>query len=54
MIRAFGPNLAMLFRSILRVSKTREVGKRYLEATKYRLESSPEINPVVLNNAGIK
>ena len=33
-INAFGPSPITAFRSILKVSKTREAGRRYLDATK--------------------
>jgi hypothetical protein len=39
---------------MLIVSKTKLVGKRYLEATKYRFEYSPDIIPRELNIDGIK
>jgi hypothetical protein len=44
----------MPFRSTLMVNKTSDAGNKYREATLYKLEDSPEINPVELKTAGIK
>jgi hypothetical protein len=53
-ISAFGPSLRILFRSMLSVNKTREVGNKYLEAIKYNPEPSPEMIPKVLSKEGMK
>tara|TARA_Y100001936_G_scaffold246893_1_gene291690 strand:+ start:1470 stop:1685 length:216 start_codon:yes stop_codon:yes gene_type:complete len=54
MINAFDPSFLISGKSILTVSKTRLAGSKYLEATKYNLELSPEIIPKELNIDGIK
>jgi hypothetical protein len=41
--RALEPNCLIPLKSILRQSKIKEAGSMYLDATKYRLELSPEI-----------
>tara|TARA_X000001036_G_scaffold74080_1_gene65606 strand:+ start:787 stop:1065 length:279 start_codon:yes stop_codon:yes gene_type:complete len=53
-IKAFGPNLIISFKSTLIVNRTKEQGSRYLEATKYKFELSELIIPVVLRNDGKK
>jgi hypothetical protein len=35
----------MALKSMLRVKKTRDAGRRYREAMKYKPDSSPEIKP---------
>jgi len=45
MMTAFLPRPRMALKSMLRVKKIRDVGRRYREAIKYKLESSPEIKP---------
>tara|TARA_B100001175_G_scaffold293492_1_gene280016 strand:- start:18 stop:182 length:165 start_codon:yes stop_codon:yes gene_type:complete len=54
MISALDPNFFISCRSMLIVKRTRLVGSRYLEATKYSLELSPEMIPKELNIEGIK
>jgi len=54
MVKALGPKRKIPFKSTLRVNNTKEVGNRYLEATLYKEEDSPEIKPKELNTAGIK
>ena len=51
---AFEPNFLISGISILIVSNARLVGSRYLEATKYKFEFSPEITPNELKRDGIK
>ena len=41
----FGPRFMIPFRSILRHSRIRLAGSRYLEETKYKWDSSPLISP---------
>ena len=48
------PNFLISGISILIVSNTRLAGNKYLEATKYNLDSSPEIIPNELKRDGIK
>tara|TARA_B100000401_G_C52774932_1_gene705183 strand:+ start:1393 stop:1557 length:165 start_codon:yes stop_codon:yes gene_type:complete len=54
MITAFGPNLLIAGKSILKHNKTKLAGNKYLEAIWYRLDSSDEITPKEFNPAGIK
>ena len=54
MITAFEPNLFIAGRSTLIVKSARLVGSRYLDATKYRLDSSPEMIPKELKIEGMK
>jgi hypothetical protein len=42
------------FRSMLSVRRTRQVGSRYLEDTKYNFEYSPEISPTEFSTEGMK
>ena len=51
---AFDPSLLIAGISILRHSKTKLAGSKYLEAIKYRLDSSEEMIPNEFNPAGIK
>ena len=53
-INAFEPSLLISFKSTLNVSRTNDVGSKYLEATKYKLDFSGETIPIVFNNEGIK
>ena len=52
-INAFGPSPITAFKSILKVSKTREAGRRYLDATKYRFVSLGT-RPVFVKTEGKK
>ena len=54
-INAFEPSLLISFKSTLNVSRTNDVGSKYLEATKYnKFDFSGETIPIVFNNEGIK
>jgi hypothetical protein len=53
-INAFGPNFNISLKSTLKVNNTREQGRRYLEATKYKLDSLESIIPVELKKDGKK
>ena len=51
---ALVPNFLISGISILMVSNTKLAGNKYLEATKYNLDVSPEIIPNELKRDGIK
>ena len=51
---ALVPNFLISGMSILMVSNTKLAGNKYLEATKYNLDSCPEIIPKELKRDGIK
>jgi hypothetical protein len=53
-INALDPNFLISWISILIVKRARLVGSRYLDATKYRFELSPEIIPSELKIEGMK
>ena len=53
-ISALEPNFFISWRSILIVKRARLVGSKYLEATKYSFELSPEITPSELKIEGMK
>ena len=53
-IIALGPNFKISFKSTLRVNKTKEQGRRYLDATKYKFELLESIIPVELKKEGKK
>ena len=46
-IKAFGPSFESSFKSTLMVRSTRQAGSKYLEATKYNLDSSGSMIPKV-------
>ena len=55
MMIAFNPNCLIPLKSILKQSRISEAGSKYLEATKYRFESSPDIIPKgQFNRPGMK
>jgi len=54
MMTAFFPRPRMALKSMLRVKKIRDAGRRYLEAIKYKLDSSPEIKPNEFRTEGKK
>src|SRR5690554_5236276 len=52
--KAFGPSLTIPLKSILKVKSTKDAGNKYLDATVYKPDSSPEIRPKVFNKPGVK
>jgi hypothetical protein len=54
MTKALGPSLSIPLKSILKVNKTNDAGSKYLEATLYSPDDSPEITPNELKSAGMK
>ena len=53
-INALDPNFFISWISILIVKRARLVGSKYLDATKYSFELSPEMTPSELKIEGIK
>ena len=51
---AFAPNFLISGMSMLTVSNTKLEGNKYLDATKYNLDSSPEMIPAELKRDGMK
>jgi hypothetical protein len=52
--KALGPSFKIPLKSILKVNNTNDAGSKYLEATLYKPEDSPEMTPNELKSAGMK